>query len=287
MNINDIFPIGIGTFKLDLENRYQTIEGLLYSYELGQNYIDVSSLYASGRVIELLSKFFEKIDRNKIFVCFKISIYINEISDIEKFLDNYLKIMNIDYVDCLELDEPAFSKIPLVDSYTEIKRLVNIGKARYIGISNCNLKTLKEINEKIKIDLFDSLYNLECKVNEDMGILSYCHKHNIKFICYQPLRRNRTANRNYPLLLELSEKYNKNQNQIILNWIVKEKGIIPITKTTTKERIKKNIESLDFEMDKEDYTKLNDFRAEEFDSVEIDWNDTGGTAIDKLPNLFE
>ena len=35
------------------------------------------------------------------------------------------------------------------------------------------------------------------------------------FCAYQPLRRNRTANRNYPLLIELSNKYNKTQNQIL------------------------------------------------------------------------
>jgi diketogulonate reductase-like aldo/keto reductase len=286
INIKDIFPIGIGTFRINLENKEETLEGLLYSYELGQNYIDVSSLYENGKVMEFISTFLQKVDRNKIFVSCKISNDINEVDDISKYLNKYLEIMKIDYVDCLEFHEPFFSKIPLVDSYKEMQRLVDLGKARYLGISNCNLETLKELNEAVKIDVFDGLYNLECKVNEDIGILDYCKKNNIIFVCYQPLRRNRTANRNYEVLVDLSNKYNKTQNQIILNWIINEKGIVPVVKTTNESKIKENIDALNFKMDKEDYEKLNSFRSKEFDSLHVDWEDNGGITIDKYPNQF-
>ena len=100
--------------------------------------------------------------------------------------------------------------------------------------------------------------------------------------------RNRTAKRNYPLLLELSKKYNKTQNQIILNWIIKEKGIKAIIKCTNIERIDENLEALKFEMEKTDYEKLNNFRNKEFDNVKIDWYYTGeGVTIDQLANQFE
>ncbi len=287
INIKTIFPIGIGTFRMDLENREETLKGLTYSYNLGQNYIDVSSLYENGKVMQFIATFLKKIDRAKIFVSCKISNDINKISDIEEYLDKYLSLMQIDYVDCLEFHGPQFSKIPLIDSYKDMQRLVNIGKVKYLGISNCNLEILKELCEQVKINIFDGLYNLECKVNEDIGILNYCHKNNIIFVCYQPLRRNKTANRNYEVLVELSNKYHKTQNQIILNWIIKWKKIIPIVKTTNKNNIKENLEALSFEMDKEDYEKLNSFRSKEFDSLQVDWDDAGGITIDKYPNQFD
>ena len=40
-------------------------------------------------------------------------------------------------------------------------------------------------------------------------------------------------------------------------------------------------------MDKNDYEKLNKFRSEEFDSIEIDWKGNGGVVIDQLANQFE
>ena len=145
------------------------------------------------------------------------------------------------------------------------------------------------IVEELGIELFsfEGLYYLECKQNEDVGILDYCSEHNILFINYQPFGRNRTANHNYPLLVELANKYNKTQNQILLNYYVKEKNIIPITKSNKIEHIKLNLEALGFEMEQPDYQSLNDFRCEEFDILEVDWLDNGGLPIYKFANQVE
>lgn len=89
------------------------------------------------------------------------------------------------------------------------------------------------------------------------------------------------------MLVELANKYNKTQNQILLNFYVKEKGIIPITKANKIEHIKLNLEALDFEMEEQDYQKLNDFRCEEFDKLEVDWLDNGGIPIYKFANQVE
>ena len=154
-------------------------------------------------------------------------------------------------------------------------RLRKTGKTRYLGISNCSLQELKEINANVKLDFFEGVYNFECKINESIGILDYCKKNNIEFVAYQPLRRNRTHLRNYDLLVELSRKYNKYQNQIILNWIIKEKHIKVLIKSTNCNRIDENIESLNFKIEKNDYKRLNDFKNEEFENIKIDWNNTG------------
>lgn len=285
---SSIFPIGIGTWKIDYENIEKDIKGLRHSYERGQNYLSLYMLYNDGAVVRCLKDYVSEIDRDKVFINVNIEPTIEKIEDIEKQLNEYFEILNIEYVDNLQLHTPKATKLPLIDTYNEMKRLVNIGKVRYLGISNCNLEQLKEVNEKVKIDFFEGVYNLECKTNEDIGILDYCKENNITFIAYQALRRNRTARRNYPLLLELSEKYNKTQNQIILNWIIKEKGIKPIIKCTNIRRINENLESLEFEMEKLDYEKMNSFRNEDFDKVKIDWNYTGeGITIDQLANQFE
>ena len=123
--------------------------------------------------------------------------------------------MDIDYVDCLMLHSVIFTKLPLIETYKEMNRMIELGKAKSLGLSNSNLEQLKEINEQYPINIYEGVYNLECKLNEDIGITYYCKDNNIVFCAYQPLRRNRTANRNYPLLIELSNKYNKTQNQIL------------------------------------------------------------------------
>ena len=287
MKKEEIFKIGIGTWKIDYENFDKELKALMYSYEKGENYLSLYMLYNNGEIVKRMKEFVDKIEREKIFINVNLEPTIEKVEDIEKQLDEYLDILNIDYADSIQVHDPFVTNIPLLDVYKEIKRLVEKGKVRYIGISNVNLEQLREINDIVKIDFFEGVYNLECKIYEDIGVLDYCKENNIKFICYQPLRRNKTANRNYPLIVELAKKYNKTQNQIILNWIINEKGIMPLIKSTNIERINENLESVDFRMDKSDYEALNKFRSIEFDKVKVDWQGTGGVAIDQLANQFE
>lgn len=283
----NIYPIGIGTWKIDYENFENEIDALMHSYRLGQNYLSLSLLYNNGEVVKQMKKLIDKIGRENVFIATNLEPTIETIEDIEKQLNQYLQILNIEYVDMLQLHKPSFSKVSLAKVYGEIDRLVKAGKVKYVGISNCNLHQLEEVNSITKIDFFEGVYNLECKIYEDNGVMEYCKENNISFLCYQPLRRNRTAKRDYPILKQLSEKYNKTQNQIILNWILKEKKINPLIKSTNVSRISENNDALNFEMEKEDYDRLNDFRSEEFDNVVIDWEDKGGIPIDQLANQFE
>lgn len=284
---DQIFPIGIGSWKIDYENFQNDLEALLYSIQNGQNYISLYMLYNDGKVVKEIRKLLDKVDRDKLFINVNLEPTIASITDIEKQLNQYLEILNLEYVDSLELHRPDYSNLPLVEVYQEIARLVSIGKVRHIGISNASLEQLQEVNRIVPIDFFEGVYNLECKFYENNGVLEYCKQNNILFMPYQALRRNRTAKRNYPILVELSKKYQKTQNQILINWIVKEKNLYPIIKSTNVERIKENLTALDFTMEKEDYQKLNDFRSKEFEEVQIDFLGSGGITIDQLANQFE
>lgn len=302
MEKKDIFPIAIGSYglgasrseswednKTELVIDEKEMQSIIYSYERGQNYIDTSYIYAGGQTMKFISEFIKRVDRNKLFIAVKIENFIEKVEDIKEQLDKYLEILGIDYADSILLHTPKASKIPLEDSYNELKRLVRIGKSRHISASNLNIEQLKIIVDELNIDLFsfEGLYNLECKQNEDVGILDYCKKHNILFLNYQPFRRNRTANHNYPLLVELANKYNKTQNQILLNYYIYEKKLVPITKANKIEHIDLNLEALNFKMEQIDYDKLNKFRCKEFDALEVDWQDNGGISIYKFANQVE
>lgn len=287
VNKKEIFPIGIGTWNISGENFEYDLNALMHSYERGQNYLSLYMSYNNGKVVKQIKRFIGIIDRDKLFINASLEPTIEKIEDVEKQLNEYLEILDIDFVDSLQMHSPLFAKIPLKDVYKEIERLVNSGKVRYIGISNANLEQLIEINNAVKIDFFEGVYNLECKLYEDIKVLEYCEENDIQFICYQALRRNRTAVRNYPILLEIAKKYNKTQNQIILNRILKEKNVVPLIKSTNIDRINENISSIEFGMSKEDYSKLNQFRSKEFDEIKIDWNGNGGLTIEQLANQFE
>ena len=293
-----IFPIGFGSFGVGAEatenisksnvlNPSEQLDSLLFAFSLGENYIESSYHYAAGNTLQFLAIFFKKIPREKIFITTKLFAPIHNKQDVERQLGKALQLMEIDYVDSLNCTQNAASFLPIDEVYSLMSDQINKGATRFLSGSNLNLSRLKLL-EKNNLKLFslEGLYNLECKVNEDLGIIKYCSDHNILFAAYQPLRRNKTSQNNYPTLLQLAEKYHKTQNQIILNWISKYKKLFILNKSVNKQHIRENIESLHFLMEADDYLKLDKFRRKEFDKVIIDWDNKGGIPIYNLPNLF-
>ena len=287
MNKDNIFKIGIGSWKVDPDNFKEDLEALKYSFDQGQNYLSLSMLYNNGKVVEKMKSFIDLVGRENLFISAYLEKYIESIEDVEKQLNDYLKILELDYIDCLQIHSFSVCEIPMVDVYKEINRLVNLGKVKYTGVSNVNLEQLKQINSIVRIDFFEGVYNLDCKYYENTGLLEYCNENNILFIAYQPIRRNKITQKNYEFLVKLAKKYNKTQNQIMINWIVKEKGILPIIKSTNLDRIKENIDSISFDMEKADYKVLNDFKNEKINSIEVNWNNESGINIDQLANQNE
>ena len=281
--IEKLNPIGIGTYKLDLENKKETLDGLLYSFRKGQNYISTSLMYSDCAIVDFLKEFFNKINREDIFVMSHLEKYIEKKSDVEKQVDEYLKRMGIEYIDALQIHTPEVCKLSLLDVYYEMKKMQEKGKVRYLSTSNTSFEQLKELHNNFGIYSFEGVYNLDCKIYEIMGLVDYCKENKIKFICYQALRRNKIAEANYDFLVKMSEKYNKTQNQILINWMLKAKGLYTLIKTTQKEYIDSNLEALDFNLEEEDIKILNDFQNEKYNSIEIDWDaNRGGVTIDKL-----
>ncbi len=300
IEIKNIHPIAIWTFWLWSE-RYEEwstntcnisykeadINSLRFQHENWQNFIDASFIYAWWQTMKFLSTFFKTIFRDSIYISTKLENYANKPEDIEQQLDKYLLTMWIDFVDEFSMHTPIVSRLPINETYYHMQKLVDKGKVRYLWASNLSIEQLKSLCDNFDIKTFEWLYNLECKINENVWIIDFCVKENIRFISYQPFRRNRTANHNYPILLELSRKYNKTQNQIILNRIIKEKKLSAMIKTSNISRVKENLEALDFNISQEDFSKLNNFRCKEIDSLNVDRKTENWIFIRKLANQIK
>ena len=117
----NFFPIGIGTYKLNLDERTKTLDGLLYSYEKGQNFMSTALVYDNERVVGFLKDFFKIIDREKVFLMVHLERYIEKSEDVEMQVDKYLTKMDLDYIDSIQVHASYVSKIPLIETYCQIK----------------------------------------------------------------------------------------------------------------------------------------------------------------------
>lgn len=299
INKQQLSKIGIGTWGIggfmeaDPQNDDEKqIDAIVYTISRGINYVETVYMYAKGRAVDLLSKAVKesKVEREKIFITF--SVYQSDaktIKEVEERLNNFLKTFDMDYVDSLQVTMGLVHDLGLDSVAKFVNRIVEQGKTRYTSLANSNLDYLKKYHSAFgnKIFAHEGCFNFEVRENEVLGITDYAQQNGILNVVYQPLRRNRTATRNWPLLVELAKKYGKTQNQILLNWIVS-KGFFPLVKSSTKEHIDENLTSFNFQIDPDDLKRLNEFKIPNYQPPKIDWFGTGeGVAIHQIPNIFD
>ena len=282
----ELSKIAIGTWKISKENIDREVAALKFYFDQGINIIDVVLSYDNGDTLDVLAKFLKQVKREDIFINGLITTGCKEVGDVEKQINTYLTKFQIDYLDCVTLHSPMNIAIPFNEYVKEIERLRSSNKFVYIGYSNLSPEQLNAVVGKI--DYFEGLYNLECKINEDNGELATCRANNIPFYAFQPLRRNRTAARNYTELVSLAKKYGVTQNQVLINWLALHKKLGILIKSSNIEHIKENLAALSFHMEQSDYEILDKFRSAEFDSIPVTYSrEEGKIYIASLPNQLQ
>lgn len=63
-------------------------------------------------------------------------------------------------------------------------------------------------------------------------------------------------------LKTIGDKYGKSVAQVILRWLL-QRGIVPLAKTVSKERMKQNIDIFNFELSEDDMNKISDLDKRE------------------------
>lgn len=296
---NDLSKIGIGTWGIggfaernpDNDDQKQ-INAMVHMLKNGMNYIELNIWTSQGHSVEIASQAVKKSDisRDKLFLSQAIYYYTApDLESSKKELETMLKSFDTDYMDSVSLSGAAISAIGKNQVYAWYKELLASNKVRYINLNNPSFEELKEAKKFFGDKLFsiEIGFNFEIRENQDNGIIKFANENNVLCVIYQPLRRNRTANRNWPLLVELSKKYQKSQNQILLNWI-SSLGLLPLTKSETISHVDEHLEATKFTLDAQDITKLDEFVPPNYKKPQVYWGPKGdGVRIDQLSNVFD
>lgn len=283
-NGKPISKIGIGTWTINKVNIKEEVSALKFYFKNGVNYIDVVLAYDNGNTLDVVAEFLKHVKREDIFINGFITNGCKTVEDIEKQIDFYLQKLGTDYLDCVTLHGIG-SKIIDFDFNTYVEKINELKGKKFLKIGYSNLPPEYLQNVASHTDYFEGLYNLECKINEDSSVMKICKQNKIPFYAYQPLRRNKTAKQNYPVLVALAKKYEKTQNQILVNWLVNHKKIGILIKSSNKKHIKENMDALEFKMAAADYKKLDDFRNKEFDELDVSYTfEEGKVFIGLVPS---
>lgn len=296
---SQLSKIGIGTWGVggfaernpNNDDQKQS-QAMIYMLKNDMNYIELNIWTSQGHSVEIASQAVKEsgVSRDKLFLSQAIYFYTApDLESSKKELETMLKAFDTNYMDSVSLSGAAISAIGKDQVYAWYKELLASNKVRYINLNNPSLEELKEAKQVFGDKLFsiEIGFNFEIRENQDNGIIDFASKNDVLCVIYQPLRRNRTANRNWPLLVELSSKYGKTQNQIVLNWI-SSLGLLPLTKSETIAHIDEHLEVSKFILEPGDITKLNEFAPPNYKKPQVYWGAKGeGVRIDQLSNVFD
>ena len=246
---------------------------ILESFDSGINSFDHADIYGGYTTEQSFGDAFAEtgINREDVFFISKCGIiypseklpvktkhYDYSEDHINKSVDNSLKNLRTDYLDCLLLHRPS----PLMDISIiadTLTRLIKSGKIKSFGVSNFTANQMDMFKGKVEI-LYNQI-NLSLTHLDHMfdGTLEYMQANNILPMAYSPLGSyfKEEKGKIKEVVDKLKNKYDCTDYQLLISWLLKHPSkVYPVVGTTKSDRIKSTLESLKIEIDLIDWFEL-------------------------------
>ncbi|MBX3414981.1 MAG: aldo/keto reductase [Pirellulales bacterium] len=230
-------------------------------FDLGVNFLDTAYCYgANGESEKLIARALAG-RRDEMVIATKGGIHWGangeQIRDgspatLRRECEESLRRLNTDRVELLYLHAPD-PQVPVAESAGELRRLMEEGKTRSIGVSNFNVAQLAEFAAVCPISAFQPHYNMLQREIE-LDTLPWCRERGISVMIYWPLLKGLLTGKfsrnhvfppgdgrtKYPMFQD--EEFQKNQDlldrlrpiaaearvtlaQLVLNWTIHQPGI--------------------------------------------------------------
>ncbi len=235
--------LGFGCWQLEPGGECQ--QSVEWALETGYRHIDTADGYGNHTDVAAAIKK-SGLSRNELFVTTKIRPHSLKKESVIECGKRFLEELEIDYIDLLLIHWPN-REVPIKETLEAMKQLQDEGLVKAIGVSNFTQHHLEDalktgfVISNNQIELHPTFNNRELR--------DFCQKNGISVTSYSSNGRGQDLE--LPEIQELAKKYGKTPYQIILAWI-RSQDVLAIPRSTKKERIQENFESLDFDLDKED-----------------------------------
>jgi len=162
-------------------------------------------------------------------------------------LTQSLRNLQTDYLDSLVLHSPLPKLEDLREVWQAMENIVDAGKARQLGISNCyQTERLRDLYQWARIKPAVVQNRFYAQTGYDRDIRDFCRRHGMLYQSFWTL----TAN---PALLahgtvqSLVQRYQRSPAQIFYRYLT-QIGIIPLIGTTSASHMKEDLAIFDFEL---------------------------------------
>lgn len=244
--------IGFGTWRLWAKDAYQPVR---WALEVGYRHIDTAEGYANeaeiGRAI-----LDSGVPRGEIFLATKASSVPKGLADISYASDIFtfqLAQLGTDYVDLYMMHTPPSDPQLLQQVWRIMESFYEQGRARALGVSNCDVRDLQQILEFATVPpaYVQNLFKIY-KPGEQIpveDVVAFAHRNHLVVVGYSvqtewphimvPLQD--------PHLLTIASHVGRTPSQVLHRWTL-QRGVGVIPKSAKRERILENSRLLDFEL---------------------------------------
>ncbi len=168
---------------------------LLEALDSGITHYDTAQSYQAGTNEKFVGETL-KSRRSEVFIASKYGItrdaagnmvIDNHPDALRRAVDGSLLRLGTDYIDLYYLHR-IDKRVPIEESVGALQQLVQVGKIRHIGLSECSVTTLRRAHAVHPVAAVQSEYSLWSR-DPEADVLPVCRELNVGFVAYSPMGR--------------------------------------------------------------------------------------------------
>jgi 2,5-diketo-D-gluconate reductase B len=226
-------------------------EHVATALKLGYRHVDTARKYGTESVVGEGMRA-SGVPRSDIFLCTKVSHENLHAGEFARSVEQSLAALRVDYVDLLLVHWPE-KNTPLAETMGALARAKREGLTRHIGVANFNIALL---DEAIRL-CPEPLVTLQAECHpylDQTTLIEACRRRGLVLTAYCPLARGRLQGD--PVLADIARRTGKTFAQVALRWLVQQKIIAAIPRSSNATRIAENLDVFDFELSDDDMRRI-------------------------------